>query len=209
MKIKNIISVTAGLAMAVTIALPAFAESNRNPSSFRDDDQQERGWEGKGKSMLAPGHMPEKPGVGNWNGTSTRPIEMRPVVSGIVMAVNGNVITLNVHQGLSSTTATTTFTVDATSAIVRKNNATSTVSSIAVGDRISVLGTVNGTNVVAKTIIDGMMGRSDDQGKNFNKNDNYQGGRDKDTNSSSTFERQYQHGFFGGIGQFFKRMFGF
>ena len=173
MKINKIISITTGLALAATIALPAFAQTNDKPDT-------NGGWQGQGKSALAPGHMPVKPGMrlgtstkefeNGRNATSTRPGMMRPAVSGTVTAISGSTITINARQGFSSTTPTTTFTINATNATVRKNNATSTVSSIVVGDRISAIGTVSGTNVTATSIIDGMMGRgnNDDQGNNGN-----------------------------------------
>lgn len=83
---------------------------------------------------------------------------MKPGVFGTVTAVNGNTITINGRQGFGPTaTATTTYTVDATNATVKKNNATSTVSAIAIGDTIFAQGTITGTNVVATTIRDGVM----------------------------------------------------
>ena len=80
----------------------------------------------------------------------------RPGVIGTVSAISGNTITVNGKQGFNSTT-TTLYTVDATNAAVTKNNAASMVSSIAVGDTISVQGTVSGTNVTATSIRDGVM----------------------------------------------------
>ena len=80
----------------------------------------------------------------------------RPGVIGTVSAISGNTITVNGKQGFNSTT-TTPYTVDATNATVTKNNAASTVSNIAVGDTISVQGTVSGTNVTATSIRDGAM----------------------------------------------------
>ena len=50
-----------------------------------------------------------------------------PAVVGTVSAINGNSITVSGRQGFNSTTAATTYTVDATKAKVTKNNATSTV----------------------------------------------------------------------------------
>jgi hypothetical protein len=56
------------------------------------------------------------------------------------------------------TVSTTTYTVDATNATVYKNNATSTLSSVATGDMVFVAGTVSGTTVTATTIRDGVFG---------------------------------------------------
>lgn len=74
-----------------------------------------------------------------------------PGVFGAITAINGSTITVS---GMSKT-GTTTYTVDASSATVTKAGATSTVSSLAVGDKIAVQGTVTGTSVVATEIMDG------------------------------------------------------
>ena len=76
---------------------------------------------------------------------------MQPGVFGKVVAINGNSITMT---GIKNNI---TYSVDASSATVTKNGASSTVSAIAVGDTIAVSGTVTGINIVAKTIRDGMM----------------------------------------------------
>jgi hypothetical protein len=85
---------------------------------------------------------------------------MKPGVFGTVSAVNGNIITVTGKQGFGATATTTvTYTVDATNAKVMKNNATSTVANIAVGDTIMAQGTLTGTNLVATMIRDGVMMR--------------------------------------------------
>jgi len=117
-----------------------------------------------GVDVRGQGGMQGRP-QGNWGDRNG----VRPAVFGTVSAINGD--SLTVTQGAhpafggfgSSTpamaaTATTTYTVDATNATVLKNNATSTVSSISVGDKVAVQGTVNGTNVTATTIRDGFSG---------------------------------------------------
>ena len=103
---------------------------------------------------------------------------MRPAVVGTVSVINGTTLTVSGRQGLgdkgfggkmsgaSAPTAVTpsvspaavTFTVDASNATVKKNNATSTLSVIVVGDMVAVQGTVNGTNVTATMIRDGGVG---------------------------------------------------
>ncbi|MEI6553866.1 MAG: hypothetical protein WCO09_04810, partial [bacterium] len=111
---------------------------------------------------------------------------MKPVVVGNVTAVNGNSITVTSRQGgprptTGETAATPTpvvYTVDATNAVVKKNNATSTVASIAVGDMVMIQGTVSGTNVVATNIRDNVAGPHNSTG-----NGNENGGP---RNSSST-----------------------
>jgi hypothetical protein len=81
----------------------------------------------------------------------------RPGVFGTVTAVNGDTITVQ-SKGFGQNSTQTTYTVDATNATVTKNNATSSVDDIAVGDNIMVQGTVSGTNVTATSIRDGMSG---------------------------------------------------
>jgi len=79
---------------------------------------------------------------------------MSPGVSGTVASVSGNSIILTGKNG-------TTYTVDSTNAAITKitNGAktTITVSQIANGDSLRVMGTVSGTSVTAKTIVDGSM----------------------------------------------------
>lgn len=75
------------------------------------------------------------------------------IVFGSVTALNGNIITVNIKRA----TTTTTYSVDATNAVVIKNRATTTVSAILVGDTIVAQGTVTGTSVVAAHIFDGKM----------------------------------------------------
>lgn len=113
--------------------------------------------------------------TGNPGGSSSNKMDFaRPEIIGTVSAVNGDILTVasntwNERRGFASTTPTnqaqpimkaaTTYTVDAANATVTKNNAASSVASIAVGDTVMVQGTVSGTNVTAKTIRDevGMM----------------------------------------------------
>ncbi len=93
--------------------------------------------------------------------------QIRPGVFGTVASVSGNTLTVTstgrpgFRASTTPTTAvTTTYTVDATNAVVTKNNATSSVSAIAVGDIVIVQGTITGSNVVATKINDGVaMGR--------------------------------------------------
>jgi hypothetical protein len=79
-------------------------------------------------------------------------------VVGTVTAISGDTLTISGKQGFaSSTPSTVTYTVNATNATVKKNNATSTLASIAVGDTIVARGTVSGTSVTATSIFDGIM----------------------------------------------------
>jgi hypothetical protein len=84
---------------------------------------------------------------------------MGPGVFGVVTVVNGNTITVvgkivPANDGSAMSTETT-WTVDSTNAKVFKNGSDSTVASVLVGDTVMVVGTVNGSNVVAKFIHDG------------------------------------------------------
>ncbi len=96
--------------------------------------------------------------MGRGNGQTPR----TPGVFGTVSAINGATITVtskarpNKSGSQGTATAATTYTVDATNAKVTKSGAASSVSSIAVGDTIMVQGTINGSNVTATTIRDGL-----------------------------------------------------
>ena len=90
-----------------------------------------------------------------------------PAAVGSVTAINGTTLTI-ASRGFgkpgSTLTATTTYSVDASTATVMKNNATSTLSAVAVGDFVLVQGTKNGTSITATTIRDGMMMRGGPSG---------------------------------------------
>ncbi|MEJ0021400.1 MAG: DUF5666 domain-containing protein [Candidatus Doudnabacteria bacterium] len=103
----------------------------------------------------------------------------QPVIAGTVSAINGNTLTV--------ANKNVTYTVDATSATVTKNNAASAVSSIAVNDSVIVQGTTNGTNVTASSITD----------------------HSASTTTSANGTTNQHLGFFGSIGNFFKHLFGF
>jgi len=77
------------------------------------------------------------------------PMMHMPGVGGTVSAVNGNTITITGRNGQ-------TYTVDASAATVTKEETVS-VSNIAVGDTIGVMGTVTGNSVTATNIHDGQM----------------------------------------------------
>ncbi|MDQ1282016.1 MAG: hypothetical protein QG630_367 [Patescibacteria group bacterium] len=76
-------------------------------------------------------------------------------VFGTITAINGNTLTMSVTfrgEGKNSTTTTKIFTVDASTAKIIKSGATSSVSSIVIGDKVSILGRISGTNITAKII---------------------------------------------------------
>jgi len=107
----------------------------------------------------------------------------QPVVGGSVTVVNGSTLTIATAQG------NVTYTVDASSATVNKSNATSSVSAIAVGDKVVVQGTVNGTSVTASTVIDS--------------------GAANASGSGPSGPRGGMGGILGAIGGFFQHLFGF
>lgn len=137
-------AMAATMVASLALAIPAFAQ-DKGPDN---DHGNKNGWQGM---MRSPGQMKKFE-------------DMRPGIFGTVTAINGNTITVNVHKTLATSSPATSYTVDATSAKVMKNNATSTVSAIAVGDSLIVRGTVNGTNVTATMIRDGVMMKGPGQG---------------------------------------------
>lgn len=118
----------------------------------------------------------KNPSMGQFGGKEKRENfpPMGSQIVGKVSAVNGFNLTVVCQKGFGTTTASTTFAVDATNAKVFKNNATTTVSNIVVGDNIIVQGTINGTNVVATIIRDGKINSRMDNG-GFGKNNNGNG----------------------------------
>lgn len=86
---------------------------------------------------------------------------MRPAVIGTVAAISGNTVTVTAQgwakPGTSAPTSTT-YTVNAANATITKNGMTSSVSSIAVNDRVMVEGTVSGFTVTATAVMDGVQG---------------------------------------------------
>ncbi|HTR18719.1 MAG TPA: DUF5666 domain-containing protein [Candidatus Paceibacterota bacterium] len=115
------------MALGLLTAVPAFAQGTQGPG----------GWGGPGHMM---GSMMRRP----------------PGVFGSVTVVSGNTITLQSKGFGKSATSTTTYSIDASNATVFKDGATSTVSSIAIGDNLMVQGTVSGTSVAATKIYDSM-----------------------------------------------------
>ncbi len=93
------------------------------------------------------GRGPGGPGMGMGRG-----------VHGTVASISGNTLTVTATNPKDSTTST--YTVDASSATVLKGTgptkpATSSLSAVAVGDNVMIEGTISGTNVVAKMVVDG------------------------------------------------------
>jgi hypothetical protein len=103
-------------------------------------------------AVVAGGFMGRRPN--NASGAMSNAM----VVRGTIASISGTTLTVTGAQGFmkSSTTAQTTYIVDASTATVTKNGQTTSVSNIAVGDVVNIQGTISGTNVVAKTIRDGI-----------------------------------------------------
>jgi hypothetical protein len=106
----------------------------------------------------------------------------QPVVGGIVATIDGTLLTI-------TNVSNVTYMVDASSATVIKNNATSTLSNVTVGDQIIVQGTVNGNSIVASSIIDQE--------------------KPSEMASSTPASGNRGGGFFGAIKGFFHKIFGF
>ena len=108
--------------------------------------------------------------------------EKKAMVTGTVQTISGTTLTV-LSSATASTQAAVTYTVDASSAVIRKYSvpspapapsatggtavgknipprrpmeSTATISDIAVGDAVSVQGTVSGTNIIALEIVDGV-----------------------------------------------------
>src|SRR5579864_695485 len=81
---------------------------------------------------------------------------MMPDVVGTVSAISGSTLTVIVKQETGDTTTATTFMVTTTSATtVTKDGTASSLSSIAVGDKVEIWGTVTNTTIAATKIQDG------------------------------------------------------
>ncbi len=76
-------------------------------------------------------------------------------IFGTVSNISGDTLSVQ-SRGFGPNSVTTTYSVDATNATVLKDNTTSTLSSVALNDTLMVRGTINGTNIVATEIRDGL-----------------------------------------------------
>jgi hypothetical protein len=125
------------------------------------------------------GHASSTPSVIQGNG--------EPVIGGTVSTVSGNALTVTTAQG------NVTYSVDVSSAVIKKDNATSSVSNIAVGDKVVVQGTVNGNSVAASSVIDSVAGSA----------------QASTTVSASSHSNGGIGKIFNSIGNFFHNLFGF
>jgi hypothetical protein len=97
--------------------------------------------------------------------------------------IAGTVVSVTGNSVVITNKSNVSYTVDATNAKIVKGPAVATIASVAVGDSVIVQGTVNGNAVVAASLID----------------------QTKVTASGSVAHK----GFFGGMGSFFAKIFGF
>jgi Domain of unknown function (DUF5666) len=136
-------------------------------------------------------------GRGSMNGDQSAMMSSdgNPVIGGTVSAIKGSSLTITNRSGV-------TYTIDATNAKIEKDNSTSSISAIAVGDRVMVQGTTTGTSVVASSIIDRGVSHASPGV------DNAAGVPQGDAGSVPSHEGGIR-GFFGGIRNFFHHFFGF
>lgn len=104
----------------------------------------------------------------------------QPIIGGKVTAVSGNTVTITNSSNVS-------YIVDVTNAKVTKNGTSSAASTIAVGDTILAQGTINGTSVTAVNVVDSAT----------------------TTTTTTNGKTEVRAGFFGSIGNFFSKLFGF
>ncbi|MGD0976905.1 MAG: DUF5666 domain-containing protein [Minisyncoccia bacterium] len=107
----------------------------------------------------------------------------QPVIAGTISAISGSTLTVTNKSNI-------TYTVDATNAKIVQGQNTITISSISVGDSVVIQGTVNGTSVTASSIID-------------------QHAPTTTATSQPGAKPNQNLGFFGRIGNFFSKLFGF
>jgi hypothetical protein len=136
-------------------------------------------------TTVRDGVMQRPAGTGGQNGSGKQPTVLnpgngQPVVAGAVTAISGNIITITNKSDV-------TYTVDATNAKIQKGSTDVEIGSVSNNDNLVVQGTVNGTSVTASTILD--------QGPT--------------PAAGATGAKPQNHGFFGMIGNFFSKIFGF
>jgi len=112
----------------------------------------------------------------------------QPVIAGTVTTISGTTITITNKNNV-------VYTIDASNAKIEKGRTSASVSDITAGDKIIAQGAINGTSVVATSIIDQTKPAS------------------TPATDASTSETQrtagHPFGFFGNIFNFLKRFFGF
>lgn len=107
----------------------------------------------------------------------------QPIIAGTITAINGTTLTIT-----NKSNVTYTVTVSTTTKIQNKG-ALSTLSTVAVGDNVVVQGAINGTAVTAYSVIDQ--------------------GATPSPSVKPNDKGEARGNFFGGLGKFFQRLFGF
>jgi hypothetical protein len=132
-----------------------------------------------------PGNPPANGSAGNPS-AKISPISGngQPVIAGSITAISGNTITITNKSNV-------TYTIDASGAkFVVAGITIPSISNVAVEDNVIVQGTVNGNSVTASSVIDQA--------------------RPASATAGATAQQPHQsQGFFGSIGSFFARIFGF
>lgn len=178
------------------IVLGSISGTNITATTIRDGvPMGDRNGNDNGQGKDKGKHMGQQMGMPSFQGNG------QPIVGGTVTAVGSTTITITNKSNVS-------FTVNASGAVIRKGNATSSLSSITVGDNVLVQGTINGNSVVASTIID--------QSAQVIPGSTLGGEGDHGDNNASSTEQDHGgrglgnifHGL-GGIGNFFRSLFGF
>jgi hypothetical protein len=131
----------------------------------------------------------------------------QPIVAGNVTSISGTTLNLNTSSNVA-------YTVNAASTTISKGGATTTLSSILVGDFVVVQGAVNGTSISASSIIDQSATSTNRNGSNRgrgNGNGNNEDGKgfENSNGNGNGNSNSFGGGFFGGIGNFFRSIFGF
>ncbi len=135
MKTKKIIYLTSGLMMlaALLIAAPSLAATMKNSPAGRSLSNR------MGRMGSFKNFMPHSKGTA----------AVKPAAMGKISAINGSILTV---AGINNTT----YTVDATNAKITEGpgakTQTLTAADLTVGETISVVGAVSGTNVTASSI---------------------------------------------------------
>ncbi len=182
MKIQKYTIAASALAVAglFAVATPAFAQpvdvAGVNVNTNTHIGAGIRGNDTDGNGMMrvnAANNVSGDRGEGMMRGANG----IRPAAFGKVTAISGTSLTVLAHMGLSSSSETTTYTVLSANAKVFKNNATSSLSAIAVGDTVVVMGTTNGQTITATSIRDGVvpMGRGGNMGSSTDRDQNGNG----------------------------------
>jgi hypothetical protein len=135
-----------------------------------------------GTNVLATTVRDGKVGNGNEGDNNQALLQIQgngqPIVAGTISVINGSTITI-------TNSSNVTYTIDTTNAKIIQRKNIILLSGVKIGDSIIVQGAVNGTSIVASTIID--------QANSIN----------------VTPKQKTNFGFFGSIGQWFRHFFGF